>query len=70
MPSHPRRLGKRTVVAAVLILIVIPAIIAAGIVLLNDRSYYLVSLAVIGCAMLPFALVFERRRPQARELVV
>jgi energy-coupling factor transport system substrate-specific component len=63
-------MGKRTLVAAILILIVIPLIIAAGIVLLNDRQYYLISLGVIGCAMLPFALIFEQRRPQARELVV
>jgi len=32
--------------------------------------YYLVSLALIVAVMVPFMLSFERRRPQARELVV
>jgi energy-coupling factor transport system substrate-specific component len=37
---------------------------------LHNRNYYLVSLVIIALAMLPFALVFEGRKPQARELVV
>lgn len=36
----------------------------------DNRKYYLVSMLVIVLAMLPFALKFERRRPQARELVI
>ena len=34
------------------------------------EHYYAVSFIIIGLAMLPFALMFEGRRPQARELVV
>jgi energy-coupling factor transport system substrate-specific component len=51
-----------------MILLCIPLTIAAGILFLNDRSYYIVSLIIIVLAMLPFALVFEGRKPQAREL--
>lgn len=36
----------------------------------DNRKYYLVSMLVIVLAMLPFALKFEHRRPQARELVI
>jgi hypothetical protein len=69
MPDR-RRLAKRTVVAAVLMVLCIPAVIAANIFLFEDRSYYAVSLIIIALSMVPFALVFEGRKPQARELVV
>ncbi|MDR1512020.1 MAG: ECF transporter S component [Propionibacteriaceae bacterium] len=62
--------NRRTRLALILILSAIPATIAAGIFLLNDRHYYIVALLVIGWTTLPFLLVFERRQPRARELVV
>jgi uncharacterized membrane protein len=62
--------GARAWVTAGLIFLVTPAVVAAGVVLLGDRRYYLVSMAVLVCALGPFALVFENRRPQARELVI
>ena len=63
-------LSKRTLVAAVLILIVIPATIAFGVFRLNDRKYYFISLLILLYSMIPFVLVFERRGPQAREIVI
>ncbi|WP_244226505.1 ECF transporter S component [Paenibacillus protaetiae] len=63
-------INRRTLVAALLILIVIPATILLGIFVLNDRKYYFISLLIILYTILPFALVFERRKPQARELIV
>lgn len=65
-----RGIGKRTVLAFVLILTAIPAVILFGIYFLNDRSDYFISLCVIILSMLPFFFVFENRRPQAREVVV
>ena len=41
-----------------------------GIYFFGDRKYYFISLLIILEAMLPFALIFERRKPQARELVI
>ena len=64
------RLSKRTVVASILIIVVIPLLIAFGILYLKDRSYYLISVLIIACTMIPFFMVFEKRKPQARELVV
>jgi hypothetical protein len=63
-------LSGRTVFAAILSILCIPVIIAVDIRFFDDRSYYAVSLAIIVLSMLPFAFVFEGRKPQARELVV
>ena len=62
-------LNKRTCMAAVGILVLIPACIIFGIVVLDDRQYYLISLLILAMTILPFFLVFESRRPMARELV-
>lgn len=37
---------------------------------LGDRKYYFISLLIILCALLPFVMIFEQRRPQAREIVI
>lgn len=65
-----RGMGRRTRLAAGVILVLIPLLIAFGIVFLKGRSYYFISICVIVAAMLPFFAVFEDRRPQARELVL
>jgi energy-coupling factor transport system substrate-specific component len=65
-----RKLPARTAAASILALACIPAVIALGVTVLGDRAYYFVSLAIIALSMLPFVLVFEGRRPKARELVV
>ena len=59
-----------TVLAAVMILLTIPLTIFLGVTFLDDRKYYVVSMLILLETMIPFALVFERRKPQARELVV
>jgi len=61
---------KRTIVSAVLIFIAIPAVIALGVTLFNNRNYILISLIVLTLTMLPFFMVFERRKPKAREIVL
>ena len=65
-----RKLSKRTIAAAAMILLAIPLTIYVGIYFFGDRKYYFVCLLIILEAMLPFALIFERRKPQARELVI
>ena len=65
-----RKASKRTVAAAVAVLFLIPVTAMAGIVFLDDRKYYFISLLIILEAMMPFALVFEGRKPQARELII
>lgn len=61
---------KRTLLATILILFIIPATILFGVFVLNDRKYYFISLLIVIYTMLPFVMVFEKRKPQARELIV
>lgn len=61
---------KRTLLCVILILTAVPAVIFFGIFFLNDRSNYFISMCIIILAMVPFFMVFENRRPQAREVVV
>ncbi len=68
-PLQKRKLSKRTRAATVMILLCIPLTIFAGVVYLDDRHYNLVAMTVLLECMLPFVLVFEGRKPKARELV-
>jgi uncharacterized membrane protein len=68
--SSPARLPNRTPSAILAILLCIPLALAANNAFFDNRAYYATSMAIILLAMAPFALVFEGRRPQARELVV
>ena len=56
--TEDKGIGKRTMLAFVLILTAIPVVILFGIFFLNDRSYYFISLCLIILSMLPFFLVF------------
>lgn len=69
-PKEKRRLSRRTLVALAMILVAIPITIFIGIYYLGDRKYYFINLLILLETMLPFALVFESRKPQARELIV
>jgi len=68
--KQKKRLSKRTVAAMILILLAIPLTIYTGMYFFGDRRYYFVSMLIMIQAMIPFALVFESRKPQARELVI
>lgn len=69
-PVKRRKLGKRTLAAAIVIVMCIPLTIFAGITYLGNRHYNITALAVLAECMLPFFMVFEGRKPKARELVV
>ena len=69
-PVQKRRLSKRTKAAAALILVGIPAILFVGSYYFDVKNYYLMALLVLLACMLPFFMVFEGRKPQARELTV
>lgn len=64
------KMSKRTKVAVLIILLFIPVMIAFGIVFLKDRSYYFISLCIIFVSMVPFFMMFEDRKPQAREVIL
>ncbi len=68
--NDEKKLDKRTVAATFIALIAIPLTIYFGISFLGDRKYYFISLLIILETLIPFCLVFESRKPQAREIVV
>lgn len=61
---------NRLLIASILILIIIPLTIFFGVFFLEDRKYYFISMMIIIYTMIPFIMVFEERKPQARELIV
>lgn len=68
-PKEKRKLSKRTLVAVIMILLLVPFTLFAGVVYIERRQYYLTALAVLIECMMPFFMVFEGRKPKARELV-
>ncbi len=70
IPKEKRKLTKRTVTASTLILFLVPLTLYIGIFYIGLRQYYAISVAVLIECMLPFFMIFEGRKPQARELVV
>ena len=65
-----RKISKRTKIATLLILFLIPITIFIGIYYFGDKKYYFISLLIILETMIPFAFAFENRKPKARELVI
>ena len=61
---------KRTGIAAAIIFILIPLTVIGGGTLIGQHSYMLDSMVILVYTMLPFFMVFEKRRPKAREIVL
>ena len=64
------KLSKRTKVTMLFSLLMIPLTIWTGLQWNGGRKYMIISFAIIFETMLPFFLIFEGRKPQARELVI
>ena len=63
--------SHKSVLPSVLImLILVPVTVLFGIYFLDDRRYYFISLLIIAETLAAFAIVFEGRKPKARELVI
>lgn len=69
MPGRKRKLRRRTAFAAAVVLLCIPFTIFVGVYYLGNVKFYFIALLVLLECMLPFFLVFEGKKPQARELV-
>jgi len=70
VPKSDRKLTKRTLLGAFLILLLIPLTIYIGVFFLGDRKYYFISLLIILETMIPFCMVFEWGKPKAREIIL
>ncbi len=61
---------ERFKVAIFMIIVAIPSVIVASIFILPSSWYMLVSFLVLILIMAPFFMIFEHRKPKARELVL
>lgn len=69
-PSDNRKLSRRTLAAVFIIILLIPLTLFVGVVYIERKQYYITAAAVLIECMLPFFMVFEGKRPRARELVI
>lgn len=82
--TERRKLSTRSKVSLFLLLILIPATIFACVAwvdaqgdvatwlegIFGSRKYYILSLIIVVYSIIPFFMVFEGRKPQARELII
>lgn len=62
--------SKSILIDVFIIIVLIPATIFVGFYIFNDRKYYFISLLILFYTMIPLIIKFEKRKPQARELMV
>ena len=67
--QYERAAKKRGRLSGLLIFLVLPILIGLGI-LMGSRWYLLVSLLMLVLIMAPFFMIFEKRKPKAREIVL
>lgn len=60
--------GSKTAAAAAILLSAL--LIDAGVFLLEDRRYMLISVGIMILSFVPFAVMFEGKKPRAREITV
>ncbi len=65
-----KKIKKSIIVSCVFFLLLIPLTIFFGMEYLDNRKYYFISLALIVETLIPFFVMFEERRPRAKEIVV
>ncbi len=79
-----RKLTKRSKVSLFLLLVLIPLTIIGCVLwvdgqgelavwfngIFGNRKYYIISLIIVLYSIIPFFMVFEGRKPQARELII
>lgn len=65
-----RKLTTRAKWSLFSLAVAFPVILLGGIHFFGDRKYLVISFLLLLFAMLPFLIIFEGRRPNARELVV
>lgn len=63
-----RVLNSKTIAAAAILLSAL--LVAAGVFLLEDRKYMLISMGIVILSFIPFAAMFEGKKPRAREITV
>ena len=68
--SRQGKVSKRTWFAFGLMLVIVPILLFGSVKIWSGRKYLLCSLIIVIAAMLPFFMMFEGRKPKAREIMV
>lgn len=68
--KRPGKVSRRTWFAFLVMLLLVPVILFLSVKIWGGRKYLLCSLVVVIAAMLPFFMMFEGRKPKAREIMV
>lgn len=61
---------KRTRLSTLIVCILMPLTLTASVLFLDNARYMVTSLLVVIYSMVPFFMVFENRKPKAREIVI
>lgn len=61
---------KQNIFSILFVVIAVPLTVFAGMYLMDNKNYYLISLLIISELLIPFLLSFEKKKPTARELVI
>ena len=64
-----KRLPLRTLITLIIVVVLVPLTVWAGLQF-GQKSYYVTSVLIILYTMIPFFIAFEKRRPDAKELVM
>ena len=70
LPKEKQKLSKRRLTATIINLLLIPIIIFLGAFYFENKHYNIIALIVLLLCITPFILVFEGRKPKARELCI
>lgn len=61
---------KRKIISLSLLFLIIPLLLIIGATLLKDAKYNIISMFIVIIACIPFFLSFEKRKPDAREILI
>lgn len=64
------KVSRRTKVSLALMMLIVPLLLYLSVCIFHGKKYLICSLIVIIAAMMPFFMVFEGRKPKAREIMV
>lgn len=70
LPTQRKKVTKKTFWPILLTLLLVPLTIFLGRIFFDDRKYYFISLLIILETTIPFFMMFESRKPKAREVVM
>lgn len=68
--KEKKNISKRTWMMLLILAVMIPLTIYLGVTFLGDRKYYFISLLIMLETFIPFMMIYEGRKPQAREITV